>query len=73
MSSTGNRSNPNETRMSGRPDGRNRQDHTDASGTPEIGRQGGITHQETREHNKHNEPGQSGHKPQKHSPAQEKH
>jgi len=73
MSSTGNRSNPNETRMSGHPDGRNRQDHTGASGTPEIGRQGGITHQETREHNKHNEPGQSGHKPQKHSPAQEKH
>jgi hypothetical protein len=29
--------------------------------------------QESRDHNKHNNPGQSGHKPQKHSPAQEKH
>lgn len=30
-------------------------------------------HQESRDHNKHNNPGQSGHKPQKHSPAEEKH
>jgi len=30
-------------------------------------------HQESRDHNKHNRPGQSGHKPQKHSPAEEKH
>jgi hypothetical protein len=29
--------------------------------------------QESRDHNKHNNPGQSGHKPQKHSPAEEKH
>ena len=28
--------------------------------------------QESRDHNKHNNPGQSGHKPQKHSPAEEK-
>jgi hypothetical protein len=27
--------------------------------------------QESRAHNKHNNPGQSGHKPQKHSPAEE--
>jgi hypothetical protein len=29
--------------------------------------------QESRDHNKHNNPGQSGHKPQKHGPAEEKH
>jgi hypothetical protein len=33
---------------------------------------GGIN-QESRDHNKHNNPGQSGHKPQKHGPAEEKH
>jgi hypothetical protein len=32
----------------------------------------GGMHQESRDHNKHNNPGQSGHKPQKHSPAEEK-
>jgi hypothetical protein len=32
---------------------------------------GGL-HQESRDHNKHNDPGQSGHKPQEPSPAQEK-
>jgi hypothetical protein len=47
--------------------------HPDTGGKPDTTRQGGMSHQETREHNKHNEPGQSGHKPQKHSPAQEKH
>jgi hypothetical protein len=31
---------------------------------------GGL-HQES-DHNKHNDPGQSGHKPQKHSPSEEK-
>ena len=30
-------------------------------------------HQESRDHNKHNHQEQSGHKPQKPSPAQEKH
>ncbi len=30
-------------------------------------------HQESRDHNKHNHQEQGGHKPQKHSPAQEKH
>jgi hypothetical protein len=29
--------------------------------------------QESRDHNKHNHGGQSGHKPQKHTPAEEKH
>ena len=29
--------------------------------------------QESRDHNKHNNSGQSGHKPQKHTPDQEKH
>ena len=72
MSSTGNRSNPNQTRIEGQQD-QGDGGHANASGKPEIGRQGGATHQETREHNKHNHPGQSGHKPQKHSPAEEKH
>ncbi|AWN49666.1 hypothetical protein [Methylobacterium terrae] len=30
------------------------------------------THQESRDHNKHNNPGQDGHRPQKHGPAEEK-
>ena len=33
----------------------------------------GGMNQESRDHNKHNNPGQSGHKPQKHNPAEEKH
>jgi len=33
----------------------------------------GGMNQESRDHNKHNNPGQSGHKPQKHGPAEEKH
>jgi hypothetical protein len=71
MSTKGNRSHPNQTRIEGGQDG----DETRGKGVgaPEIGRQGGATHQETRDHNKHNHPGQSGHKPQKHSPDQEKH
>ena len=32
----------------------------------------GGMNQESRDHNKHNNPGQSGHKPQAHSPAEEK-
>ena len=31
-----------------------------------------TVHQESRDHNKHNNPGQSGHGPQKHKPAEEK-
>jgi hypothetical protein len=79
MSSTGNRQNPNQTRIEGHQDGAGDGSHAKASGKPEIGRQGsagqgaGATHQETREHNKHNHDGQGGHKPQKHSPAEEKH
>ena len=71
MSSTGNRSNPNETRIAGHQE--SDQAQVDASGKAEIGKQGGATHQESRDHNKHNNAGQSGHKPQQHSPAQEKH
>jgi hypothetical protein len=71
MSSTGNRSNPNQTRIAGHQD--QDQSNVNASGKPEIGQQGGATHQESRDHNKHNNSGQSGHKPQQHSPAQEKH
>ena len=33
----------------------------------------GHPHQESRDHHKHNNAGQTGHKPQKHSPAEEKH
>jgi len=33
----------------------------------------GGMNQESRDHHKHNNPGQSGHKPQKHSKAEEKH
>ena len=33
----------------------------------------GGANQESRDHNKHNHGGQPGHKPQEHSPAQEKH
>jgi len=69
MSSTGNRSNPNETRVAGHSES----DQANASGKPDIRKQGGATHQESRDHNKHNNAGQSGHKPQQHSPAQEKH
>jgi hypothetical protein len=72
MSSKGNRGQPNETRVSGHPGNENAQAHPNASGQPEIGRHGGATHQESRDHNKHNDPGQSGHKPQQHDPAQEK-
>lgn len=71
MSSTGNRSHPNGTRVAGHPD--NDKPHAGASGKPDIGEQGGMTHQESRDHNKHNNAGQSGHGPQQHSPAQEKH
>jgi len=70
MSSTGNRSNPNETRVAGHQD--KSQSHGSAGSRPDIGKQGGTTHQESRDHNKHNNPGQSGHKPQQHHPAQEK-
>ncbi|WP_230530375.1 hypothetical protein [Microvirga roseola] len=72
MSDKGNRSNPNQTRVEGH---RDPQDgaHINASGEPRIGKQGGAVHQETRDHSKHNDQGQSGHKPQKHSPAEEKH
>jgi hypothetical protein len=31
-----------------------------------------ATNRESRDHNKHNDPGQSGHKPQKHTPEGEK-
>jgi hypothetical protein len=71
MSSTGNRSNPNETRVAGHQE--NDQAQVNASGKPDIGKQGGATHQESRDHNEHNNAGQGGHKPQQHSPAQEKH
>ncbi|HEY0572436.1 MAG TPA: hypothetical protein VGD16_12985 [Enterovirga sp.] len=38
---------------------------------PPASREG--LHQEDRDHNKHNASGQAGHKPQQHSPAEEKH
>jgi hypothetical protein len=64
MSSRGNRSNPNATRISGQPGA-----SPDRSGVPADPK---GTHQESRDHNKHDNPGQAGHKPQRHSPAEEK-
>lgn len=73
MSSTGNRSNPNETRIAGHGGGQKDQAHVNSSGKPDVGQQGGLSHQESRDHNKHNRSDQSGHKPQHHNPSQEKH
>lgn len=70
MSTKGNRSNPNKTSIEGHQDGYGA--NGNEGGSPEIGRQCFATHQETRDHNKHNHPGQGDHKPQKHSPDQEK-
>jgi hypothetical protein len=67
MSSTGNRSHPNRTRTNGQPE------TPDAAGTPGGAGTAGGSHQESRDHHKHNNPGQSGHKPQRHGPAEEKH
>ncbi|WP_046865780.1 hypothetical protein [Microvirga massiliensis] len=82
MSSDGNRSQPNSVRTGGKQDGgpenSNRSDITDRAQadskspcgkTPAIG---SDSHQASRDHNKHNNPGQSGHKLQQHSPAEEK-
>jgi hypothetical protein len=73
MSSTGNRDNPNLTRVQGRQDHQDNRASTNASGQPDVGKNGGLSHQESRDHNKHNNAGQSGHKPQQHKPAEEKH
>jgi hypothetical protein len=80
MSSAGNRSNPNQTRTGGHPaDGSenpNRSDITDrtqaGSSSPGGRTMSSGSNRETREHNKHNHQTQSGHKPQQHSPAEEK-
>ena len=63
MSTKGNRSNTNQTRVAGHPS--EPQQQPGGSST-------GGNHQESRDHHKHNNPGQEGHKPQKHTPAQEK-
>jgi hypothetical protein len=47
-------------------------DSTRPTDNPSGISRGGMS-QETRGQNKHNEPGQSGHKPQKHTSEQEKH
>jgi hypothetical protein len=67
VSSTGNRSNPNHTRISGQPD-----NSAPAAGDDHQGGIGGK-HQESRDHHKHNNPGQTGHKPQRHGGGEEKH
>jgi hypothetical protein len=64
MSRKGNRSNPSHTRTG----------HSAApaeTGSP-GGEPSGSTYQESRDHHKHNNGGQSGHKPQQHSPAEAK-
>ncbi len=83
MSQHGNRSQPNSVRVDGKPDtspqNPNRSDLTDEAqadskstgGRAPMMSQG--SQQENRDHNKHNASGQSGHKPQAHSPAEEKH
>jgi hypothetical protein len=64
MSTTGNRSNPNQVRTSG-----HAKDAPASGGTvaPDT-----RANQESRDHNKHNHSGQDGHKPQRHGPAEEK-
>lgn len=84
MSEKGNRSQPNGVRVDGKPDmtpeNPNRSDITDAmqADSKSAGGRQPMTsegsHRESRDHNKHNNGGQSGHKPQTHhSPAEEKH
>jgi hypothetical protein len=46
--------------------------HPQARQTELAVSRGGM-HQESRQHNKHNDPGQGEHKPQKHTPAEEGH
>ncbi len=83
MSQHGNRSQPNGVRVDGKPEmspeNPNRGDLTDAAhadsksagGRDPMTAQG--SQQENRDHHKHNDGGQSGHKAQSHhSPAQEK-
>jgi hypothetical protein len=65
MSSKGNRSNPNHTRTAGHAD-------TASPAGEHGGDASGATNQESRDHHKHNNAGQSGHKPQHHNPAEEK-
>jgi hypothetical protein len=72
MSSNGNRSQPNLVRTQGHQDQPDDRQGTNDSGRPDVGRNGGLSHHESRDHNKHNNPGQSGHKPQRHNPAEEK-
>ena len=81
MSTTGNRSNPNETRLQGKPGDSSRDPNRSdvaAAEPPDAKSAGGRTarpggsHQETREHDKHNHPGQEGHYPQKHGRSEEK-
>lgn len=49
------------------PDSRNSRQTAKPGGASQQG-----TNQESRDHNKHNDPGQSAHKPQQHGPKEEK-
>ena len=62
-----------ELENAGNPSGSTRKPRADSARRSEmpVSRRG--MNQESRDHNKHNDPGQSGHKPQKHGPAEEKH
>jgi hypothetical protein len=62
-----------ELESAGHPSGSTRTPRADSARQSEmpVSRRG--MNQESRGHNKHNDPGQSGHKPQKHRPAEEKH
>ena len=82
MSNSGNRSHPNSVRTGGVPDdGPANPVRSDLTGRTQAPTksprardptQNAGSHQESRDHNKHNNPGQSGHSPQKHNAAEEK-
>jgi hypothetical protein len=59
--------------IAGAPEGATQTPHDRDVRQSEFSVSRGGMHQESRDHNKHNNPGQSGHKPQEHSPAEEKH
>jgi hypothetical protein len=70
----GNKTHEQQVKILERKDDSHRKDTADEAGAPAAyGSTPAPSHnQESRDHNKHNNPGQSGHGPQKHNPAEEK-
>jgi hypothetical protein len=64
---------PQKLESAGNPSGSTRTQRADSARQSEMPVSHRGMNQESRDHNKHNDPGQSGHKPQKHRPAEEKH